>query len=60
MQCPIKFNNVCRIQDEKAADRRIFQEFNLQNDQNSDQNSADFASRILVHTVILEYFNIKV
>ena len=60
MQCPIKFNNVCRIQDEKAADRRIFQEFKLQKEQNSDQNSADFASRILVHTVILEYFNIKV
>ena len=48
MQRPIKFNNVCRIQDEKAADRRIFQEFNLQKEQNSDQNSADFVSRILV------------
>ena len=49
MQRPIKFNNVCRIQDEKAADRQIFQEFNLQKDQNSDdQNSADFVSGILV------------
>ena len=49
MQRPIKFNNVvCRILDEKAADRRIFQEFNLQKEQNSDQNSADFVSRILV------------
>ena len=47
MQRPLKFNNVCRILDEKAADRRIFQEFNLQKEQNSDQNSADFLSGIL-------------
>ena len=44
MQRPVKFNNECRIQDEKAADRRIFQEFNLQKEQNSDQNFADFVS----------------
>ena len=53
MQCPIKFNNVCRIQDEKAADRRIFQEFNLQKEQNSGQNSADFMSRILGATMVV-------
>ena len=55
-QMPVEFFNVNRIRISRAADRRIFNEFDQQCDPNSDQNSAQIVSRILNTSYLTESY----